>query len=279
MNASRRTYIIAGVSIFLIMVAVYFLFIFNKGAKKLKADDSEGEVKEITELKADQKPFVTLTPTSDGAEIIISIENMSYFDNMEYELTYLADNPTIRGEKLTRGATDVNINTKDAKYKKSLLLGTASRGTRSPDTGVADGKLTLHLFKDETEYRSETTWDLYQVGATAGTTKDRTGNFTIEIPKLVKAYWLIVADTVGVPPNPQGFEASDVRTPVYGTFSVAPEFAKPVNVTIKAEGESPKLYIYDHQNTTWSDANSEYSSGALSATTGKFATFVVVSPK
>src|SRR3989344_8816673 len=156
--AKRNIYLIAAVAFIAIVVAVYFLFIFQKGRKTVKPQEVSGEVKELSEIDLNKRPYVTLTPTSDGAEIIISIENMANFDRIEYELTYLADNPTETGQKIQRGATGTDINTKDQKYKKSILLGTASRGARSPDKGITDGKLTMHLFKGETEFQSETFW-------------------------------------------------------------------------------------------------------------------------
>src|SRR3990167_1307017 len=129
--AKRNIYLIAAVAFIAIVVAVYFLFIFQKGPKTVKPQEVSGEVKELSEIDLNKRPFVTLTPTSDGAEILISIENMSSFDRIEYELTYLADNPQIAGEKIQRGSTGTDVNTKEQKYKKSILLGTASKGTRS----------------------------------------------------------------------------------------------------------------------------------------------------
>src|SRR3990167_4899757 len=119
--AKRNIYLIAAVAFIAIVVAVYFLFIFQKGPKTVKPQEVSGEVKELSEIDLNKRPFVTLTPTSDGAEILISIENMSSFDRIEYELTYLADNPQIAGEKIQRGSTGTDVNTKEQKYKKSIL--------------------------------------------------------------------------------------------------------------------------------------------------------------
>src|SRR3989338_7831144 len=99
-SSKRNIYIIAAVSFLLLAAAIYFLFIFQKKPKQLKAQESSGEVEELSQIDLDRRPYVTLTPTSDGAEIIISIENMANFDRIEYELTYLADNPTETGQKI-----------------------------------------------------------------------------------------------------------------------------------------------------------------------------------
>src|SRR5437870_8511561 len=101
----HNKYFLAAGALVVILVAIYFLFIFQRGPKKPKSDEFAGEVKELSEIELIKRPYVTLTPTSDGAEIIISIENMGNFDKIEYEVTYLADNPQITGEKIQRGST------------------------------------------------------------------------------------------------------------------------------------------------------------------------------
>jgi len=278
---NRNKYIFAAAALVLILVAIYFLFIFQKGPKDLEGDETQGEVKELAQLELAKRPFVTLTPTSDGAEIIISVENMSEFDRIEYELTYLADNPQIPGVKIQRGSTGTDVNTKDQKYKKSLLLGTASRGVRSPDTGVADGKLTMHMFKGDIEYSSETDWSLIEVGARPQTIQDVAGNFKLDLPAFTKTYWVIIADTIGIPSGPK-FQLENVALPTYGVFSIAPEFTKNAKLTVTSqETLNLKLYSFSTLDSKWQELDSTYneSTKSLAATTSSFATFVVVSAK
>ncbi|MEX2028355.1 MAG: hypothetical protein WD988_02545 [Candidatus Curtissbacteria bacterium] len=269
----------AGVVLIALLAAVYFLFIFKKGPSQLKSQDGgASEVKQITDIELAKRPFVTLTPTADGAEIIISIENMGEFDNIEYELTYQADNPTSPGTKIQRGSTGTDINTKDAKYKKDMLLGTASRGVRSPDTGVTDGILSLHMFKGDTQYDSETPWDLIQAGVIATTVSDRADNVTLKLPSLGKNYWIILADTVGVPPG-STFDIEKVALPIYGAFSVAPAFKSPAALTLRSGSQDPQLWSYSLQDTTWNKLDSTVSDNAITANVSSFATFVAVSSK
>lgn len=280
-QSKKNTYIIAAIVFIFLIVGIYFLFFFHKTPKRIaKEESTASEVKQITDLELSKRPYVTLTPTADGAEIIISIENMAAFDRLEYELTYEADNPTTPGTKVLRGSTGADINAKEPKYKTSILLGTASRGVRSPDTGITDGKLTLHMFKGDTEYLSETPWDLFQIGQTASTVTDKSANFSLEVPTLGKYYWLILADTVGIP---QGgtFDLKNVALPAYGLFSVAPTFQSPSTLTLKTDAQSPSLFAYSTQESTWTKLDSKYleSSKTLTADIENFATFVVVSAK
>ena len=81
MEQSKRTkYLVAAASFVLIVVAIFFLFIYQKGPKKIKPQENANDVKQLSEISLEKRPYVTLTPTSDGAEIIISIENMGQFD-------------------------------------------------------------------------------------------------------------------------------------------------------------------------------------------------------
>lgn len=281
---SKSTYIIAAITLIILLAAIYFLFIYRKSPAQIKPKEiGSTEVKELSEIDLASRPFVTLTPTSDGAEIIMSIENMETFDRIEYELTYQADNPTSPGDKIQRGATGTDVNTTDSKYKKSILLGTASRGVKSPDRGIEDGRLTMHLYKGDQEYLSETLWDLVYTGAKATTIEDSLQNFRLNIPSLGKDYWIIIADTVGVPPKEASFDIENVILPVYGTFSIAPDFTKNTLVSIKIEKDSNKAQIlaFNHQDNTWQDLGTKFeaSSKTASANTNKFATFVVVSSK
>lgn len=279
-QSKRNRYIVAGISFVVILAAIYLLFIFQKGPKVPKGDNDASEVKALTELEITKRPYATLTPTSDGAEIIISIENMGEFDKIEYELTYLADNPQVAGDKIQRGATGTDVNTKEAKYKKSVLLGTASRGVRSPDKGIEDGKLLMHMFKGDVQYDSETDWSLIEVGAKAKEITDKSGDLTFNSPAFTKDYWVILADTVGVPPGGE-FDVKKTVLPVYGIFSIAPQFTKDAKFSIKVNSESTDfdLFGYNSTDSKWIKLTSKYDSRTktISSTAKAFATFVVVS--
>ena len=277
-QSKKSTYIIAAAAFVILTVVIYFLFIFQKGETKPKPEEFAGEVKNVSELEVIRRPYVTLTPTGDGAEIIISVENMSFFDKIEYELTYLADNPQVSGEKIERGATGTDVNTKDEKYKKSMLLGTASRGTRSPDTGVTDGVLTMHLAKGDIEYFSESKWDLFEAGATVRSIADRDNTFQVENLSLGKNYWIIIADTVGLPPN-SPYDLTSAVLPTKGVFSIAPEFSKSAKlaINVKDDLKDPKLYSF-REDIKWQEREMNYDSSqkTVKASIGFFASFVIV---
>lgn len=278
LKSKKSTYIIAAVAFVVLLLGIYFLFVFKKAQQEIQpSDSSTGEIKQVSDIELSKRPYVTLTPTSDGAEIILSIGNMGDFSNIEYELTYQADNPQSPGTKIERGSTGSDVNTKDSSYKKSILLGTASRGVRSPDRGIVDGKLTMHLFKGGQEYLSETNWDLSSAGSTDNVVKSRDGNFSIDLPDLGKDYWVILANTIGVPQGGK-FEISKVQLPVYGAFSIAGNFPSSATLTIK-ERAGNKLFTYNHQDKSWKEISTTSKGNDLVAKVSNFATYVVVSSK
>ncbi len=277
-KSKRNLYILAAAAFVFIFAAIYFLFVFQKSPKLSKVDRSAFEVKSIIDIEVTKRPFVTLTPTAPGAEIIISIENMSEFDNIEYELTYLADNPQIPGEKIQRGSTGIDVDTKSPKYKKSMLLGTASRGVSNPDRGIEEGKLTLHMFKGNTEYQSETPWYLFEIGLTTTEISTPDGNLSIKTPKLTKDYFAIVSDTVGLPPEGD-IDKGKAELPIYGVFSTTPKFTQKADLTLRVKGQNSKLYIYNNQNNTWGNIDSTQAGENIKAKIEIFSTYVVVSQK
>lgn len=277
-KAKKSTYIIAAITVVVLVVGIYFLFIFKKSTSDISpSDKSFGEIKKIDEIKLADRPYVTLTPTPDGAEIIMAVANMAFFDKIEYELTYEADNPATPDTKIQRGATGSDVNTKDKSYKKAILLGTASRGVRNPDRGIINGLLTMHLFKGEQEYLSESSWDISTIGQTSTTIKTHDGNVEIEVPQLPKDYWVILANTIGIPSGGK-FEVENVQLPVYGAFSIAGAFPGEATITINDRGGN-KLFAFNNADKSWKELSATNNGGALSAEIPSFATYVVVSSK
>lgn len=280
-NSKKSIYLIAAFSLVLIAVIIYWLFIHQAKPKITKTEDVQTEQKPIGDIEIAKRPYVTLSPDTTGSTIEVSIQNMNYFDTIDYEITYLADNPQIPGEKIERGATGSEINTKDEKNTKSAPLGTGSKGIFSADKGITDGKLTLHLVKGGIEYLSETNWDLYHTGSKPAELKDRSGNFSLKLPSLTKDYWIIVSDTVGVPPH-NNFDLANISLPIYGVFSLDVKFPKPAALTYKInDNKSADLFTFTKMDSTWKkiESNFDVSSKTLSASVDSFATFAAVSSK
>lgn len=104
------------------------------------------------ELSADEKPHISLTPTSDGHTLSLKISQVPpKFTSVDYELIYSAKDGNIEIEKGVSGT----IKSSEYSSAKDLLLGTASctNGCKYKyDEGVTGGTLTLTLNTDNKEY-------------------------------------------------------------------------------------------------------------------------------
>lgn len=283
-KVSKSTYIIAAFAFIIIVAAIYFLFIFQKKPATPKEDNSAADIKQATDVPVENRPFIALVPTTDGVSINLRASNMSYFDKIDYELTYQADNPQLPGQKIARGSTGSITDTKSASHEDQMLLGTGSKGVRTPDTGITDGKLTLHMFKGQTEFRSETSWNLVKASSTE-ILETQDGNFKLT-PTFATSYWMIAADTVGLPPqdnNQNKFDSKNITLPVYGAFSVTPAFTKPakISITLSKDTQNPTLYLYNLAEKSWTKLDSTYDSATktISSQTSAFGAFTVVSSK
>jgi len=137
----------------------------------------------------------------------------------------------------------------------------------------------MHLIKGDIEYLSESKWDLFEAGATLRSVTDRDNTSQIENLSLGKNYWIIIADTVGLPPN-SPYDLAGVVLPVRGVFSIAPEFPKPAKLTINVKDglKDPKLYSF-REGEKRQELKIDYDSENKTITVqiGFFAAFVVTS--
>ena len=128
----KTKYIAAGIAFIFIILAIYFLFIRQQSEGKIKTQENANIVKNVSDVDVGKRPYITLVPTSDGAEIIISIEKMSDFEKIEYDLPYLEVTPKVPVKKL-KGAQQVRILTRKMKNTKSRFFSEqAQKGLEVP---------------------------------------------------------------------------------------------------------------------------------------------------
>jgi len=123
------------------------------------------------ELSADEKPYISLVPTSDGHTLSLKISQVPpKFTSIEYELIYSAKDGNIEIEKGVSGT----IKSSEYSSAKDLLLGTASctNGCKYKyDEGVTGGTLTLTLNTDNKEYFNHETAFVLSSGTDINKTK------------------------------------------------------------------------------------------------------------
>jgi len=235
-----------------------FLFWRSRRAKELPTLEPEGVLIETT---LEERPYITLTPSSDGHWLTINVTRIQDADSLEYELLY----------NTASGATQGSINTVQLKgetsYSKKILLGSESSGHYKFDEGVTQGDLTLRLRGGEGTRKFVTDFHLQQ-GEDELTSID--GNFSIE-GTFSKANFYVTMMVVGLPGD---FEGEVIVGP-YEVFSSGTETVKDGEVKIILSEESETAKLYSWSGTTWVEEEAEVEDNTISAGISSLATFIV----
>lgn len=189
--------------------------------------------KSEAELPIEQRPFTSLTPTSDGHWLIMKIEriNVPNATTLEYELLYQVPGKPDQGIPGT-----VKLDGKDIERK--LLLGTESSGNYSFDEGVERGKLTLK-FRDSSNKLIGTVSTDFHLQFAVQVFSSPDGKFNYTIDEKLRGGYFVTMDTLGLP-APADFSPKAV----YGIFSSdGPKF--PGQVTLEGT-----VYYWDGSSWT-----------------------------
>ncbi|MAG59694.1 hypothetical protein CMO96_02815 [Candidatus Woesebacteria bacterium] len=184
-------------------------FWFLGGSREDSSKEEAMEEKVSDELPMEDRPFVSLTPTSDGHEFSLSVSGIPRgLESLEYELVY----------KVSSGITQGVPGSVKLKGKRSitrdLLLGTCSSGKCRYDKGVKDGTFTLRLRDDDGKLvaKFETDFHLRQGGKELSSAD---GGFSVSSKDLSRSAFYITMGTFGVPKDAPG----EVTEGPYGVFT------------------------------------------------------------
>ena len=92
------------------------------------------------EVSAEEAPFVSLIPSSDGHWLTLNIAGIRDAETVEYELAY--DTAAGVGQGSISSPSPVGA---DGKYEKRIMLGTESSGKYTFHEGVSGGSVTVKL--------------------------------------------------------------------------------------------------------------------------------------
>jgi hypothetical protein len=155
-----------------VILAVTSLLFFSSCGKKTTSTVTPTPVPELVELKLDQKPFISLTPSAEGHEINLKISEISnVIKEIDYELVYDAGSVGTEIQKGVNGTIKVDGST----ALKNILLGTESCTNgckRKYDEGVTGGNLILNFrappnqaVSFETPFALKTTAEIKKAGS------------------------------------------------------------------------------------------------------------------
>ena len=194
--------IMLGVGI-LILVLV---FVFIKNKKNVAVDDPDV----IAEVAFVNRPFASLTPTSDGHYINLKIEKITLPKavSLDYELLYSLPDGRTQG---VPGTVDLKGETT---LEKKLLLGSESNGKFRYDEGVTEGSLTVRLRDSKGKLLAKFMTKFHlQSGVTELTSIDQ--NFTYTLKKAAKGMYFITMETFGL----KDTSITSVSSGPYGVFT------------------------------------------------------------
>lgn len=257
----KKNYIIilAVVGIILILGGG-FLFWRSRSAKEpLPTLEPEGV---LVETALEERPYITLTPSSDGHWLTVDVSRIQDAESLEYELLYDTES----------GATQGSINSVklegETDYSKKILLGSESSGHYKFDEGVTQGNLTVRLRGGKGTRKFVTDFHLQQ-GDEELTSID--GNFTLE-GTFSQSTFYVTMMTIGLPGE---FEGEVIAGP-YETFSSGASTVKNGTVSLKLPEGTEQAELYSWSGTKWVDEKAETEDKIISTDIDTLTTFIIV---
>lgn len=194
------------------------------------------------ELKAEEKPYISLIPSADGHWLKLKIDNIpNIVAQIEYELIYKAiDNQA----EIEKGIGDTIKDILNGRIERDLLLGTSSctNGCKYKyDTNVVGGNLSLTFIIQNSEPLSYETIFVLKTGSELKKEKIFSlgeNSFSIKLTNPGSDYFVLIKN-YGYPKNPT------VST-IYSVFSSGSGLGKIVSI-------EPQNFTKDNLNTLSGD--------------------------
>ncbi|NIO21708.1 MAG: hypothetical protein GTN76_13505, partial [Candidatus Aenigmarchaeota archaeon] len=219
--------IIIVVLVILLIVGGFWFWRSRRASQEESGLEPEGVLIETT---LEERPYITLTPSSDGHWLTIDVTRIQDAESLEYELLYETEG----------GATQGSISSVKLKgettYSKRILLGSESSGKFKYDEGVTQGTVTVRLRGGPGTRKFITDFHL-QRGDDELTSID--GKFTISGTLSSTAFY-VTMHTVGLPEEFEG----EVITGPYGAFSSGAETVKSGEMSLEVTEEEAILYSW-----------------------------------
>ncbi|MEK7513443.1 MAG: hypothetical protein AAB580_00965, partial [Patescibacteria group bacterium] len=200
----------------IIIVLIVGIYIYKKPKNTETTKPASRKVEQINQLALKDRPFVTLTPRSDGKEVTLGIDKVTNATKVEYEMEYQADN-------LIQGVFgNIDFTQEPTPVAKNLLFGSCSKGKCRYDENVSGGSLTLRFDGGSEAYTLKSDFNLQNMFDRQGVFTSKDIKATLDVGKsgLPSATYLIISGTMGLPApvdgevlaGPYAFLAADKQT-------------------------------------------------------------------
>lgn len=230
-------------SILLVVVIILGLigggaFFFFKSSTKTPISKVQEEEEVVKELPLEQKPYVSLTPRTDGHELHLLVSKIpSGTTAVEYDLFYT------NADGINQGATGSGKTNGGTTLERDVLLGSCSSGKCKYDEGVEKGTFTLKL-RDSNGKLTAKMQTEFHLQKNGGKLTSADGKFTLTSSNLSKTGYYLVMNTIGIPQNSPG----NIASGPYGVFTKA---SIKVSGTVSLSGGT--VYIF---STKWTPLES-----------------------
>lgn len=197
--------------IIVVIVLVGGVYLFKRNSSTTPTPTADVVDETAPELPLDQKPFVSLTPRSDGHWLKLTIQGVNKVPgavSVDYMLSYdVPDKPSqgVPGTVKLTGITTID---------RDLLLGSESSGKFRYDEGVEHGQLSLRFRDQNKKLLGKLTTDFHMQSAT-DTLSSTDGVVTYKLAKAPKKGFFVTANTFGLIEGVKG----DIAKGPYGVFS------------------------------------------------------------
>lgn len=255
----RNLAIILIIAIVILLLVGGVLILRSRKAKEPSVTKKPEGV--LIETSLEERPYINLTPSSDGHWLTIEVSRIKETESLEYELLY----------NTASGATQGSINTVSlngkSSYSKKILLGSESSGHYKYDEGVTQGTLTVRLRGGRGTRKFVSEFHLQQSDEELISID---GNFSLK-GILTKGSFYITMSTTGLAGEFQG----KVIVGPYEIFSSGSKTVKNGVVSLKLPEGTAEAKIYSWSGTSWKEEESTSKDKTISTSISSLTTFIV----
>lgn len=266
----------------LLILLVFASAVFLTGCAKRSVPADKGTIPTVVptalptksvEESINERPFVSLTPSSDGHWLTWEIKNIPKgTTGLEYELIYFAEVGESRIERgLTTGGRPIELGGK-TEYSKKELLGTASCTTGTCkykyDENVNEGTLTFTLISTDGRVKYDSVFRIQKGKEAKEAFTAGDGVFSLMSTNIPANSLYVTISSVGIPLSlPQGVIA---KTNPYGIF---PNISGNGKVSFKTALTAGDIYAYSGKS--WSKLTTTFAGGKATADFSNSSLFIL----
>lgn len=227
-----------------ILVVLLSGYLVIRSRQKQNNTNTQTPEVEVAQAPINQRPFVSLIPSSDAHRLVLKVINLNNIKTVEYELVYQV-NDQQRG---VIGSIETGGN---SSIEKEMLLGSCSKNVCKYDEGVSEGAITLRLRTPEGVVKYEAPFHLQKMPEAKNKLSLGEEDFVFN-GTLKKGVYYLSMNTVGIPKDsPQEIVGSS-----YGIFpSDGSSLLGKVKIK-NTEADTLKLLGWNSKTASWGEIDS-----------------------